>query len=163
MNTTTFAVVAMEERESYVPIAIKLAITKQNVWILQVKTLVFAWWLKKHPEAKNEVLELQRLWKELEKKEKKANDELVFFKLGKERSVNSFFAAMRSCLRRQNEGRYVDRFIFDRDLIILKKILNNKIPLTTERDFPHQIEQYKGGLQVYNLWICCLQYKLITV
>lgn len=107
---------------------------------------------EKHPEAKSEIVELQRLVKELEKKEKKAKEDLDSFKLAKERSMNSFFAAMRPRLRRQNEGRYVDRFALDKDLIILKRILNNKVPLTTERDweFPHQIEQYKRGLQAYN-------------
>ena len=69
---------------------------------------------EKHPEAKNEVLELQKLVKELEKKEKKANEELDSFKLAKERSLNSFFAAMRPRLRRQNEGRYTDRFALDK-------------------------------------------------
>ena len=51
------------------------------------------------------------------------------FKLAKERSINSFFAVMR--LRRQNEGRYVDRFFLDKDLILLKKIFNNKIAVDT--------------------------------
>lgn len=107
---------------------------------------------EKHPEAKSEIVELQRLVKELEKKEKKAKEDFDSFKLARERSMNSFFAAMRPRLRRQNEGRYVDRFALDKDLVILKRILNNKVPLTTERDweFPHQIEQYKRGLYAYN-------------
>lgn len=105
---------------------------------------------EKHPEAKNEVLELQRLVKELEKKENKAKEELDTFNLAKERSMNNFFAIMRPRLRRQNEGRYIDRFVLDKDLIILKRILNNKVPLTEDRDweFPHQIEQYKRGLHM---------------
>lgn len=102
----------------------------------------------KHPEAKNEVLELQKLVKDLEKREKKASDELDSFKLAKERAMNSFFAAMRPRLRRQNEGRYVDRFQLDKDLMILKRILNNKVPLTEDGDweFPHKIEQYKRSV-----------------
>ena len=46
---------------------------------------------ERHPESRNEILELQRLIKELQKKEAKATEELRSFKLAKERSVNSFF------------------------------------------------------------------------
>ena len=57
------------------------------------------------------------------------SEKLQSFKLAKERSINSFFAVMR--LRRQNEGRYVDRFFWDKDLILLKKIFDNKIAVDT--------------------------------
>ena len=79
---------------------------------------------EKHPESKNEIAELQKLIKDLPKKEAKASEELQSFKLAKERSVNSFFAVMRPRLRRQNEGLYVDRFSLDKDLILFKKIFN---------------------------------------
>ena len=46
---------------------------------------------ERHPESKNESVELQRLIKDLQKKEAKASEELRSFKLAKERSVNSFF------------------------------------------------------------------------
>ena len=103
---------------------------------------------EKHPESKNEITELRKLIKDLQKKEAKASEELQSFKLAKERSVNSFFAVMRPRLRRQNEGRYVDRFSLDKDLILLKKILNNKIPIDTSRDWemPFLIERYRRGL-----------------
>ena len=103
---------------------------------------------EKHPESKNEITELRKLIKDLQKKEAKASEELQSFKLAKERSVNSFFAVMRPRLRRQNEGRYVDRFSSDKDLILLKKILNNKIPIDTSRDWemPFLIERYRRGL-----------------
>ena len=51
---------------------------------------------EKHPESKNEITELQKLIKDLQKKEAKAPEELQSFKLAKElgRSVNSFFFAV---------------------------------------------------------------------
>ena len=103
---------------------------------------------EKHPESKIEITELRKLIKDLQKKEAKASEELQSFKLAKERSVNSFFAVMRPRLRRQNEGRYVDRFSSDKDLILLKKTFNNKIPLDTSRDWemPFLIARYRRGL-----------------
>ena len=100
---------------------------------------------EKHPESKNEITELRKLIKDLQKKEAKASEELQSFKLAKERSV---FAVMRPRLRRQKEGRYVDRFSSDKDLILLKKILNNKIPIDPSRDWemPFLIERYRRGL-----------------
>ena len=90
---------------------------------------------EKHPEAKSEIIELQKLIKELEKKKSKASQELLSFKLAKERSVNNFFAVMCPRLRRQNEMRYADRFILYKDLILLKKMLNNKIPVDESKDW----------------------------
>ena len=103
---------------------------------------------EKHPESKNEITELRKLIKDLHKKEAEASEELQSFKLAKERSVNSFFAVMRPRLRRQNEGRYVNRFSLDKDLILLKKIFKNKIPIDTSRDWemPFLIECYRRGL-----------------
>ena len=68
----------------------------------------------------------------------------------------AFFAVMRRRLRRQNEGRYVDRFSLDKDLILLKKIFNDKIPVDTSRDWemPFLIERYRRGLpSVNSMWI----------
>ena len=98
---------------------------------------------EKHPESKNEITELQKLIKYLQKKEAKTSEELQSFKLAKERSVNSFFAVMG-----QNEGRYVDRFSLDKDLILVKKIFNDKIPVDTSRDWEMRflIERYRRGL-----------------
>ena len=100
-------------------------------------------------------MELQKLIKDLQKKEAKASEELQSFKLAKERSVNSCFAVMRPQLRQQNEAHYV-RFTLDKDLILLKKIFNNKIPVDTWRDWemPFLIEHYRRGLaSVKNMWI----------
>ena len=107
---------------------------------------------KKHPESKNEITELQKLIKDLQQKEAQASEEPQSFKLSKESSVNSFFAVMHPRLRRQNEGRYVDKFSLDKDLILLTKIFNYKIPVDTSRDWemPFLIERYRRGLPSVN-------------
>jgi len=108
---------------------------------------------EKHPESKSEIQELQKLIRDLEKKEAKAADDLRSFKLAKERSSNNFFAIMRPRLRKQNEGRYVDRFALDKDLIILRNIFNNKVPLDDSKDWqmPFLIEQYRRNLPCLNV------------
>ena len=47
-----------------------------------------------------------------------------------------------------NEVRYVDRFALDKDLIILRNIFNNKVPLDDSKDWqmPFLIEQYRRNL-----------------
>ena len=104
---------------------------------------------ERHPESKNEIVELQRLIKDLQKKEAKASEELRSFKLAKERSVNSFFAVMRPRLRKQNKGCFVDRFALDKDL---KKIFNNKVPVDTSQDWqmPFLIEWHRRALPSLN-------------
>ena len=141
------------ERENFASDVISRATTE-----LAIQTRLLWTWTasEKHPESKNEITELRKLIKDLQKKEAKASEELQSFKLAKERSVNSFFAVMRPRLRRQNEGRYVNRFSSDKDLILLKKILNNKIPIDTSRDceMPFLIERYRRGLpNVDRMWI----------
>ena len=107
---------------------------------------------EKHPESKNEITELQRFIKDLQKKEAKASEEPQSFKFAKKRSVNSFFAVMRPRLRRQNEGRYVNRSSLDKELILLKNIFNNKIPVDIWRNWEIRflIERYKRGLPSVN-------------
>jgi len=91
---------------------------------------------EKYPESKSEIQEPRKLIRDLEKKEAKVADELRSFKLAKEQSSNNFlFAIMRPRLRKQNEGRYVDRFALDKDLIILRNIFNNKVPLDDSKDW----------------------------
>ena len=48
-------------------------------------------------------------------------------------------------LRKQNYIKYVDRSAIDKDLLILKKALANKIPLNEDADWelPYIIERYK--------------------
>ena len=67
-------------------------------------------------------MELLKLVKDLQKKEAKGQEELQSFKLAKERSVKNSFVVKWPRLRLQNEGRYVDRFALDKDLILLGKI-----------------------------------------
>ena len=107
---------------------------------------------EQHSESKNEITELQKLTKDLQKKDAKASEELQSFKLAKERSVNSCFAVMRPRLRQQNEAHYVDRFTLGKDLILLRKIFNNKIPVDTWRDWEmlFLIERYRRGLASVN-------------
>ena len=52
---------------------------------------------------------------------------------------------MRPRLRKQNYIKYVDRSALDKDLLILKKALANKIPLNEDADWelPNIIECYK--------------------
>ena len=103
---------------------------------------------KKHPESKSEIMELQKLFTDLQKKEEKPSEELQYFKLAKERSVNRLFAVVRPRLRLQNEAGYVDRFALDKDVILLKKNFNNKVTVDTLRDWemPFLIERYSRNL-----------------
>lgn len=103
----------------------------------------------KHPEFRNEISELETLIKELEKKNTKAKDDLASFKAAKEKASNSFFAIMRDRLKKSNPMKYAgtDRLILDRDLLTLKKALNNKVPLSTDSDWrlPIIIEGFQRG------------------
>ena len=60
-----------------------------------------------------------------------------------EKAANSFFNVMRSRLRKQNYIKYVDKSALDKDLLILKKALANKIPSNEDADweFPYIIER----------------------
>ena len=51
---------------------------------------------EKHTESKNEITELRKLIKDLQKKEAEASEELQSFKLAKERSVNNLFCGYAS-------------------------------------------------------------------
>ena len=100
----------------------------------------------KHPEIKAEIAELQGLIKDLEKRSEKSKNEFLNFKAAKEKASNSFFAIMRPRLRKSNPMKYAgtDRLILDRDLMTLKKALNNKIPVGEENDWqlPLIIEEF---------------------
>ena len=109
---------------------------------------------EKHPDSKSEIQKLQKLIRDLEKKETKAADELRSFKLAKSaRATISSPFNMRPRLRKQNEGRYVDRFALDKDLVILRNIFNNKVPLDDSKDWqmPFLIEQYRKNLPCQNV------------
>lgn len=99
----------------------------------------------KHPEIKSEIQELKRILKDLEKKEVKTKNDYDVFKAARERASSSFFAIMRPRLRSQNAIKYVDRSALDRDLMILKRALGNKVPMDDRMDWelPYIIERYK--------------------
>lgn len=80
--------------------------------------------------------ELLDLIKSLEKKAEKSRNNLLEFKTARERAANSFFAIMRPRLKIQNHMKYAgtDRLILDRDLMVLKKALNGKVPLDQDQD-----------------------------
>lgn len=63
------------------------------------------------------------------------------------KQVTAFFAIMRPRLRKSNPMKYVgtDRLLLDRDLMTLKKALNNKIPVGEENDWRLQfiIEEFR--------------------
>ena len=83
--------------------------------------------------------------KDLEKRQEKLKNEFDIFKAARERAASSFFAVMRPRLRKQNPIKYVDRGALDKDLMILKKALGNKIPLDERMDWelPYIIERCK--------------------
>ena len=99
----------------------------------------------KHPEVNKELQELKTLIKDLEKKETKAKIDLELFSSARQRAASSFFAVMRPRLRKQNPIKYIDRSALDKDLLVLKKALGNKIPLNESRDWelPFVIERFK--------------------
>ena len=99
----------------------------------------------KHPEVRAEIQELKKVVKDLEKRQEKSKNEFDIFKAARERAASSFFAVMRPRLRKQNHIKYVDRSALDKDLMILKKALGNKIPLDERMDWelPYIIERYK--------------------
>ena len=99
----------------------------------------------KHPELRAEIQDLKKVVKELEKKQEKAKSDFDVFKAARERAASSFFGVMRPRLKRQNHIKYVDRSALDKELMILKKALGNKIPLSEASDWelPYIVERCK--------------------
>ena len=97
----------------------------------------------KHPEVNKEQQELKTLIKDLEKKEAKAKSDLELFSSARQRAASSYFAVTRPRLRKQNPIKYIDRSAQDKDLLVLKTALGNKIPLNESRDWelPFVIER----------------------
>ena len=91
---------------------------------------------------------LQRELKELEQKFAKAKSDHHVFAASRQRAKSSFFAIMRPRLRKQNPAKYVDRSALDRDLMILQRALENKVPLEETYDWrlPNAIEEYEHGI-----------------
>lgn len=65
-------------------------------------------------------------------------------RLGRE-PLAAFLGVVRPRLKRQNHIKYVNRSALDKDLMILKKALGNKIPLSEVSDWemPYIVERYK--------------------
>ena len=106
----------------------------------------------KHPELQNDIRTLQRDLKELEQKYGKAKNDNDVFLAARQRAKSSFFAVMRPRLKCQNPAKYVDRGSLDRDLMVLQRALQNKVPEDEGLDWrlPGIIEEYKrGNVNVY--------------
>ena len=100
------------------------------------------------PSTQKSIKPLQQrktLFKDLEKKEAKAKSDLELFSSARERAASSYFPVTRPRLRKQNPIKYIDRSAQDKDLLVLKKALGNKIPLNESRDWelPFVIERFK--------------------
>lgn len=106
----------------------------------------------KHSEVNKDLSELKSLMKEIQKKEERAKNDLDAFVCARQRAATSFFAVMRPRLRKQNPMKYIERSVLDKDLLILKKALANKIPVEETRDWelPFIIEHFKNSqLEIY--------------
>ena len=101
----------------------------------------------KHPELMTDIRTLQLDLKELEQKYAKAKNDGDMFNASRQRAKSSFFAIMRSRLRKQNPAKYLERAALDRDFIVLQRALKNKVPLDEHDDWrlPSVIEEYKHG------------------
>jgi len=102
----------------------------------------------KHPELLADIRTLQRELKELEQKYAKAKSDHDIFCASRQRAKSSFFVIMQPRLRKQNPAKYLDRSALDRDLMILHRALQNKVPLEETYDWrlPSVIEEYKHGI-----------------
>lgn len=103
----------------------------------------------KHPEEKAKMHELQSEIKQLEKQFAEEEANVKSLSNARERAKNSFFAVMRPRLRSQNLVKYGSgkRIQLDRDLLVLQKALNNKIPEWSEDEdwrLPQIIEQFQN-------------------
>lgn len=101
----------------------------------------------KHPELKLKILELQKEIKRLQQEHCDAESKLKAFCESRVKASTSFFAVMRPRLKVRNLIKYSDRVSLDRDLLILEKALNGKIPefdASEDWRLPILIEQYRN-------------------
>lgn len=108
----------------------------------------------KHSEIKSAMTELQQQIGSLEKKSEKSKNEFLAFKAARDKACNSFFAIMRPRLKKQNVMKYAgtDQILLDRDLMTLKKALNNnKVPVNESDDWrlPMIIEEFKMNMVTF--------------
>ena len=101
----------------------------------------------KHPELKLKISELQKEIKRLQQEHCDAESKLKAFCESRVKASTSFFAVMRPRLKVRNLIKYSDRVSLDRDLLILEKALNGKIPefdASEDWRLPILIEQYRN-------------------
>lgn len=106
----------------------------------------------KHPELKEKISELQKEIKQLQQEHSDAESKLKAFCESCKKASTSFFAVMRPRQKVRNLIKYSDRVSLDRDLLILEKALNGKIPeFDTSEDWqlPVLIEQYRNRNLMY--------------
>lgn len=98
-------------------------------------------------DEKQYSISLQAELKALQKQEEKQRNELDSFSAAREKWTSSFFSVMRPCLKLQNLPKYNDRVKLDKDLLILQRALQNKVPSWRAEDgdwqLPMIIEQYR--------------------
>ena len=107
----------------------------------------------KHPELKEKISELQKEIKRLQEEHSDAESKLEAFCESRTKASTSFFAVMRPILKVRNLIKYSDRVALDRDLLILEKALNRKIPefdASEDWQLPVLIEQYRNKNQMKN-------------
>ena len=101
----------------------------------------------KHPELKQKINVLQKVLKQLQNDAESAESKLKGFCEARSKASTSFFSVMRPRLKCRNLMRYSERVQLDRDLLILEKALNGKVPdFDSSEDWklPILIEQYKN-------------------
>ena len=101
----------------------------------------------KHPELKQKISELQKEIKRLQQEHSDAQSKLKAFCESRTKASTSFFAVMRPRLKARNLIKYSDRVSLDRDLLILEKALNGKVPefdASEDWQLPNLIEQYRN-------------------
>ena len=101
----------------------------------------------KHPELKQKINVLQKELKQLQNDAESAESKLKGFCEARSKASTSFFSVMRPRLKCRNLMRYSERVQLDRDLLILEKALNGKVPdfdPSEDWKLPILIEQYKN-------------------
>ena len=101
----------------------------------------------KQPELKQKISELQKEIKRLQQEHSDAQSKLKAICESRTKASTSFFAVMRPRLKARNLIKYSDRVSLDRDLLILEKALNGKVPefdASEDWQLPNLIEQYRN-------------------
>ena len=102
---------------------------------------------EKHPEHKAKISQLQREIRSLENQAQEEEAYLKGFTTARESAKSSFFYIMRPRLKKQNQVKYSNRSLLDRDLIILQRVIKKVSGWSQEEDWrlPLIIEQYESS------------------